>query len=183
MPHRRPITAVFPGSFDPVTNGHLDIIRRAARLFNRLIVGIGLNPGKAPMFSQAERRALIEPHIAGLKNVSVRVYTGLTIDFVKQCGGDVLLRGIRDLGDLSDELQQASVNQLVGGIETVFLPTSDQYVLTSSTYIKQIYEMGGSDPRRVRQLVPQNVAEALREKLAPVRRGAPARPRASAPRK
>lgn len=169
MPHRDRIIAVFAGSFDPVTAGHLDIMRRAARLFNRLIVGIGLNPGKEPMFTQEERKKLIEPHVRALKNVEVRTYIRLTIDFVKECGANVLLRGIRDMGDLSDELQQASVNQLIGGIETVFLFTSDQYVLTSSTYIKQIYELGGGDPARVRQLVPPNVAEALARKLKPTR--------------
>lgn len=172
MPHRRPIVAVFAGSFDPVTHGHLDIMHRAARLFNRLIVGIGVNPGKRPMFTQEERRKLIEPHVRDLSNVAIRTYDGLTIDFAKECGATVLLRGVRDMGDLSDELQQASVNQLIGEVETVFLLTGPQHVLTSSTYIKQVYELGGGDPHRMRQLVPANVAAALARKLGkPPRKG------------
>lgn len=158
------IVAVYPGSFDPVTHGHLDVIRRASRLFNELVVGIGRNPDKAELFTPAERLEMLEPHIRDLPNVRAETYDGLTIDFVKRCGGRVLVRGIRDLGDLSDELQQASLNLTLGGIETVFLLTSDQHVLTSSTYVKQICEMGGG-LERLRRLVPDNVARRLFEKL------------------
>jgi pantetheine-phosphate adenylyltransferase len=174
MPHRtQHIIAVYPGSFDPVTYGHLDVIRRAAGLFNELIVGVGQNPDKAELFTQAERLELIRPHVRALPNVRVKAYQGLTIDFVRQCGGRVLVRGIRDISDLSDELLQANVNMLIGEIETVFLLTSDQHVLTSSTYIRQIYELGGGDEARVERLVPPNVSKLLAGKLGrPRRRGA-----------
>src|SRR5512136_2773351 len=137
------IIAVFQGSFDPVTFGHLDVIRRAARLFNRLVVGIGQNPDKEQLFPPQERLALLLPHIADLPNVRAACYAGLTIDFVREVGGHVLVRGIRDMADLNHEVQVANLNRLVGGVETVFILTSDQHALTSSTYIRQIYEMGG----------------------------------------
>lgn len=166
MPYRHhPITAVYSGSFDPVTLGHLDVIERARRLFNRLVVGIGMNPEKQELFTQQERLALLEPHLARFANVRAETYEGLTIDFVARCKAQVLLRGIRDLGDISDELQTANVNLAIGGVETVFVMTSDQHVLTSSTYIKQIYEMGGGNRERVLRLVPPNVADALARKL------------------
>lgn len=158
--------AVYPGSFDPVTNGHIDVMRRAARLFNELVIGVGRNPDKEAMFSAPERVALVEPHVRDLCNVRVEAYEGLTIDFVRQCNGCVIIRGIRDLADLSDELQQANLNLMIGQVETVFLMTSDQHVLTSSTYVKQIYELGGG-AERLSRLVPENVVRALAAKLGP----------------
>jgi len=158
------IIALYPGSFDPVTHGHVDVIRRAARLFNELVIGVGRNPGKEELFTPAERLELLRPHIQRLPNVRAEAYDGLTIDFARQCGARVLVRGIRDVADLSDELQQANVNLAIGDVETVFLLTSDEYVLTSSTYVKQIYEMGGG-PQRLRRLVPGNVVRALARKL------------------
>ncbi len=159
------IIAVYQGSFDPVTYGHLDIIRRAARLFNELVVGIGVNPEKEQLFDPQERLELLLPHIRDLPNVRAATYDGLTIDFVRHCGGQVLVRGIRDLADLSNEVKLATLNRLVGGVESVFMLANDQHVLTSSTYIKQIYELGGGDLARVAQLVPPNVARRLAEKL------------------
>lgn len=168
MPHTR-ITAVYPGSFDPVTHGHLNVIERSSRLFNELVVGIGRNPDKTELFTPTERLDLLTPHIAHLPNVRVETYEGLTIDFVLRCGGRVLVRGIRDASDLSSEMQQANVNQAIGEIETVFLMTSDQYALVSSTFVKQIYELGGGDPTRIHRLVPDNVAEAIAAKLGTTR--------------
>lgn len=165
-----PVIAVYPGSFDPVTFGHLDVIRRAAGLFNELVIGIGSNPDKQPTFSLEERLSLLQPHIASLPNVRAEVYEGLTIDFVSHCSGRVMIRGIRDLGDLSDEVQLANLNLAIGGIETVFLLTSDQHVLTSSTYVKQLYQLGGGDKRRIARLVPSNVADLLAHKLGPPKR-------------
>lgn len=162
---RRNTVAVFQGSFDPVTFGHLDVIRRAARMFNELIVGIGKNPDKEQLFTPQERLELLLPHLADLPNVRAATYDGLTIDFVRECGADVLVRGIRDMADLNHEVQLATLNRLIGNVETVFILTSDQYVLTSSTYIKQIYEMGGGDISRIRQLVPENVAQRLAGRL------------------
>jgi pantetheine-phosphate adenylyltransferase len=166
MPQRtQHIIAVYPGSFDPVTHGHLDVIRRASRLFNELIIGVGRNPDKDELFTPQERLQLLKPHIKGLPNVRIEAYDGLTFDFVRKCGGRVLIRGIRDSSDLSGELLQANLNQAIGQVETIFLLTSDQHVLTSSTYVKQIYEMGGSDVERIERLVPRNVASALARKL------------------
>ncbi len=164
MPTRR-IIAVYPGSFDPVTHGHLDVIRRASMLFNELVVGVGDNPDKAELFSAAERVELVRPHCEHLPNVRILAYDGLTIDFVQEIGGSVIVRGIRDVADLSGELRQANVNLAIGEIETVFLLTSDQHVLTSSTYVKQIYELGGGNVDRIRRLVPDNVADKLAAKL------------------
>lgn len=166
MPNKRSdITAVYAGSFDPVTLGHLDVIRRAAKLFNRLVVGVGQNPDKREMFTQAERLAMLSPHLRNLQNTRVEAYDGLTIDFARQSGARVLVRGIRDFADLSGELVQANVNMAIGAVETVFLLTRDEHVLTSSTYIKQIFELGGGDRARILRLVPPNVAAALERKL------------------
>jgi pantetheine-phosphate adenylyltransferase len=175
------ITAVFQGSFDPVTFGHIDVIRRAARLFNRLVVGIGHNPDKEELFTPQERLKLLLPHIADLPNVRAATYDGLTIDFVRECGAHVLVRGIRDMADLNHEVQVANLNRLVGGVETVFILTSDQHALTSSTYIRQIYEMGGGDVSRIGQLVPPNVARCLADKLnrRPARKSSGVSPRST----
>ncbi len=162
------IIAVYPGSFDPVTRGHLDVIRRAARLFSKLIVGVGKNPDKEELFSAIERMELLRPHLAKLPNVCVQSYDGLTVDFARQCGASAIIKGIRDVADLTHEMRQANVNLAFsgGGIETVLLFASDQHVMTSSTYIKQIFEMGGGASERIRRLVPGNVADALARKLA-----------------
>lgn len=166
MPSRtEDILAVYAGSFDPVTLGHLDVIRRASGLFNKLVIGVGLNPDKAELFTQEERLALLQPHLRELLNVRAEAYEGLTTDFVRHCGARVLVRGIRDFTDLSFELFQANVNMAIGDVDTVFLLTSDQHVLTSSTYIKQIFEMGGGDRTRIERLVPPNVARLLEIKL------------------
>ena len=159
------ITAIYPGSFDPVTHGHLDVIRRASRLFNELIIGIGRNPGKDMMFTPQERLEMLEPLLAEWPHVWAEAYDGLTFDFVRQHNARVIVRGIRDTTDLSNELMQANLNLTIGQVDTVFLLTRDQHVLTSSTYIKQIYEMGGGDLERIERLVPRIVAEALARKL------------------
>jgi len=159
------IIAVYAGSFDPITHGHLDLIYRASGLFNEVLIGVGVNPDKAELFTQEERLNLIKPHVRKLRNVRLAAYTGLTIDFVCKHKAHVLIRGIRDVADLAHELVQANVNMAIGDVETVFLLTSDQYVMTSSTYIRQIYEMGGGDRQRVERLVPPNVARALERKL------------------
>jgi pantetheine-phosphate adenylyltransferase len=159
------ITAVYPGSFDPVTHGHLDVIRRASTLFNELIIGIGRNPGKDMMFTPQERLEMLEPLLAEWPHVRAEAYDGLTFDFVRQQNARVIVRGIRDTTDLSNELMQANLNLTIGQVDTVFLLTRDQHVLTSSTYIKQIYEMGGGDLERIERLVPRIVAEALARKL------------------
>lgn len=161
------IVAVYPGSFDPLTHGHLDVIRRAARLFGELVVGVGENPGKAELFNRAERIELLEPHLLDLPNVRAEAYDGLTVDFASRCGATAIIKGIRDVNDLSHEMMQANVNLAIGGegLETVLLFARDQHVMTSSTYIKQIFEMGGGDAERIKRLVPDNVAQRIAEKL------------------
>ena len=157
--------AVFPGSFDPITNGHLDIIERASRLFGGLIVAVGRNPEKDDVLSTEERIALLEDLVAHLPNVSVAAYDGLTVDFVREVGADVIVRGIRDTVDLRDELHAANANLIVGNVETVFLMASEQFSLTSSTFIKQIVAMGGEEATRLTSLVPRAVLAKLRDKF------------------
>jgi pantetheine-phosphate adenylyltransferase len=157
--------ALFPGTFDPVTHGHLDIIRRAAKLFGRLIVAIGENPMKAQVFTADERKAMMLDHTSGIPNVEVRTYSGLTVDFARTVGAKVILRGIRDAVDLHAELEIATTNLIIGDMETVFLMTSGQHIVTSSTLIKQIVEIGCYDPDHLSRLVPLDVAKKLEQRL------------------
>lgn len=154
--------AVFPGQFDPVTNGHIDIIRRGARLFDEVIVAVGNNPDKRELFNQQQRTGLLKPLVADIPGVVVKSYAGLTAEFVKAQGATAILRGIRDVSDLRYEFQLALANRAVGGVETVFIMTGDQYALTSSSLIRQVITLGG-DARQLDQLVPPNVVEALRD--------------------
>ncbi|HUU83296.1 MAG TPA: pantetheine-phosphate adenylyltransferase [Phycisphaerae bacterium] len=159
------VVAVFPGAFDPITLGHLNIVHRASRLFDRLIVAVGHNPEKQAWFSVEERVSMVREAITGLANVEIQSYDGLTMDYVRRVRARVLVRGIRDAVDLREELQIANLNQSVGGVETVFLMTDDQHVLTSSTLIKQIVDMGGFDESRLLRLVPPVVVERVAHKL------------------
>lgn len=165
MPHNANNTALFPGTFDPVTHGHLDIIRRASRLFGRLIVAVGENPLKAQVFTPEERREMLVHHTSDLPNIEVRTYSSLTVDFAQEVGARVILRGIRDAVDLHAELEIATTNLIIGDLETVFLMTSRQHVVTSSTLIKQIVEIGRYDPDHLSRLVPLDVAQRLEERL------------------
>ncbi len=166
MSKHKPIRAVFPGTFDPITNGHLDLIKRGIHLADELIVAVGHNPEKEAVFTPDERVEMIRELVQEFDGVQVRAYTGLTADFVRSLGATVIIRGIRDNVDLHYEIQQANVNLIVGGVETIFLMTRDQYAVTSSTYIKQIVELGFQDLQRLARLVPLSVAERLRNKLA-----------------
>ena len=165
MPDTDPIIAVFAGAFDPITHGHLDIINRASCLFDRLIVAVGCNPEKAAWFSSAERVEMIREAVAHLPNVETASYLGLTMDYARQIGARVLVRGIRDTVDLREEVKMAKLNQLVGAVETVFLLTDDRHAMTSSTLIKQILDLGGRDEQRLAQLVPPVVIRHLRNKM------------------
>ncbi len=165
MPSSESTIAVFPGAFDPVTNGHLDLIHRAAGLFDKLIVGVGQNPEKKALFDAEERVAMIEAGLRDLPAVQVRAYAGLTMEFVRSVGARVILRGIRDAVDLRTELLAANTNMIVGGVETVFLMASDQHALTSSTLIKQIVELGGHGAKELTRLVPVEVYERLLKKF------------------
>ena len=165
MSSRRLIRAVFPGAFDPITNGHLDIIRRGRDIADELIVAVGQNPEKKELFTAAERVEMVRELIGDIKRVRVESYDGLTGEFVQSVGAKAIIRGIRDNVDLHYELQQANINLAVGGVETIFLMTRDQFALTSSTYIKQIVMLGCIDEERLSRLVPTNVARRLKEKF------------------
>jgi pantetheine-phosphate adenylyltransferase len=153
--------AVFPGQFDPITNGHLDVIRRGVCLFDELIVAVGINPEKTELFTLAERVAMIRAVAKGIRGVRIEQYTGLTMDFVRQTGAIAILRGIRDVSDLRLEFQLAQANRAVGGVETVFIMTGDQYALTSSSLIRQVVSLGG-DVRKLAGLLPDLVVRALK---------------------
>ena len=157
--------AVFPGTFDPITFGHVDIIRRAATLFPDVIVGVGQNPEKSAMFDTAERVEMIQELVHGMEQVCVKSYAGLTMEFARDEGATVIVRGIRDSVDLRAELLFANANYIVGSVETVFLMTSEHTALTSSTLIKQIVELGGANTERLANLVPPSVLERLKAKL------------------
>ena len=157
---------LFPGQFDPVTNGHLDVIRRGAVLFDELVVAVGINPDKREFFTQAERAELIREVVIGGPDpapgvVRVEQYKGLTVDFARRIGATAILRGVRDSSDLSNEFRLALANRLVGGgLETVFLMTGDQFALTSSSLIRQVVALGG-DVRSLASLLPPAVVTRL----------------------
>jgi len=160
--------AVFPGSFDPVTNGHLDVIRRGRVLFDELIVAVGQNPDKRTLFTQAERVEMVRELLADDEGVRVEPYDGLTVDFAGRVGAAAILRGIRNSSDLQSELQMALTNRTLSGVETVFVMTGAEYVFVSSRLIKQIAAAG----RDVSSFVPPSVAARMRAKG----RGADGRP-------
>jgi pantetheine-phosphate adenylyltransferase len=152
--------AVFPGQFDPITNGHIDVIQRGAVLFDQLVVGVGVNPEKRELFSLNERVAIIRGLLKDVPNTRVEKFTGLTVDFVKHSKATAILRGIRDVSDLRYEFQLALANRTVGDVETVFIMTGDQYALTSSSLIRQVVSLGG-DVRKLRGVLPEVVIEKL----------------------
>ena len=169
MTKSTPIIAIFPGMFDPVTNGHLDIIERASRLYEQLIVAIGRNPLKEEVFTPDERKEMVIEHTSHLDNIDVQTYSGLTIEFARQINARVILRGIRDTVDLHAELEIATTNRIIGDIETVFLMTSGQHMMTSSTLIKQIVEIGQYDTTHLARLVPLDVAKKMEKRLRSTR--------------
>jgi pantetheine-phosphate adenylyltransferase len=166
MPNSKRIRAVFPGTFDPITNGHVDVVKRARELVDELIVAVGHNPMKRALFTAEERVEMMRELMEGMDGIRVESYDGLTAEFVQRVGAKVIIRGIRDNVDLHYELEQANVNLVIGDVETVFLMTRDQFALTSSTYIKQIVELGCVDAKRLTRFVPPSVARRLAEKVA-----------------
>lgn len=156
----QPRVAVFPGQFDPITNGHLDVIRRGVRLFDEVVVAVGINPEKRELFSIDERLEMIGSLLADIPGARAAKYEGLTVDFVQSVNATVLLRGIRDVSDLRYEFQLALANRAVGGVETVFIMTGDQYALTSSSLIRQVVALGG-DLSKLQPLVPPIVLQHL----------------------
>ena len=155
--------AVCPGTYDPVTSGHLDIIRRGAVLFDELIVAVGINPEKRELFTLDERVKMIRSLLKDVPGSRVERYSGLTVDFVRQAKATAILRGIRDASDLRYEIQLALANRAVGGVETVFIMTGDQHALTSSSLIRQVVALG-VDVGQLASLLPPVVIERLREK-------------------
>lgn len=155
--------AVYVGSFDPLTLGHEDVIRRGARIFPRLTVGIGINPDKQPLFTPEERMTLIQEVVQDLPNVQVLCFTGLTVEFIRQQQAAVMLRGVRTLSDIEAEFTMTLANQtLEPEIETVFLMASERYTHISSSLIKQIAQMGKTlANNKLEQFVPRPVVAPL----------------------
>ena len=154
---------IYPGTFDPITCGHLDVLSRAARLFDKVTVAIADNPGKAPLFTSSQREAMILPNVKGLPNVSVTTFSGLLVDFALQQKADAIIRGLRALSDFEFEFNMALMNRhLEPTVETIFVMPNETYSYTSSTLVKQIAKLGGD----VTKFVPANVAAALRETFA-----------------
>jgi len=158
------VIAIYPGSFDPPTNGHLYLIERGSKIFDELIVAILRNPDKNPLFSLGERRAMLEALTADFKNVQVDVFDGLTVDYAARVKASAVLRGIRALSDYEYELQMAMMNRkLQQDLETVFMMPAEQYSYLSSRLVREVAKLGGS----IQDLVPEMVERRLREKLDP----------------
>jgi pantetheine-phosphate adenylyltransferase len=150
---------IYPGTFDPITCGHIDVLSRAARLFDRVTVAIADNPGKEPLFSAKERLAMILPNLADLPNVSATIFGGLLVDFAVDQKADAIIRGLRALSDFEFEFNMALMNRhLQPMIETIFVMPNEQFSYTSSSLVKQVARYGG----QVGHFVPPNVADALR---------------------
>lgn len=164
-------SALYAGSFDPLTKGHLDVLQRARGIFDEIVLGIGDNPDKPMFFTVDERVDMAEQLVAEVMEsdpagapVQVHHYTGLTVEFAQEIGASVILRGIRNVTDLSTECQLAIMNRQVADIETVFIITGEQYAYTSSGLIRQIAVLG-SDLNRLSHIVPPLVISRLRERL------------------
>jgi pantetheine-phosphate adenylyltransferase len=156
------VSALYPGTFDPPTNGHLDLIERGAKLFDRLIVAILNNPGKDPLFTVEERVEMLKESTAALKNVSVATFDGLMVEFARKQGAKAVLRGIRAISDYEYEFQMALMNRrLAPEIETVFLQPAGRYSFVSSRMLKDVVSFGGD----VSGLVPPNVLKRLRNRI------------------
>lgn len=156
--------AVYTGSFDPITLGHLNVIERAAKLVDRLIVGIGINVEKAALFSPEERVDLVGKAASHLPNVEVRAFANLAVDFVRECGSRVMIRGVRPLTDLAGEFTMMMANRhLDPGIETVFLMSDEEFSHVSSSLIKQITPLADDD--MLARFVPRVIIPALRAKI------------------
>jgi pantetheine-phosphate adenylyltransferase, bacterial len=155
------VRAIFPGSFDPITNGHLDVINRGMRIFDELIVAVGRSPLKDQLFSPEERVEMIAELVKDLPGVSVEGFNGLTVEYARQKKANVILRGLRSLTDVNYEFELAMTNRSVTGIETIFVMTTEQYGFISSTLVRQVASLGGD----ISNLVPENVYRRLRERF------------------
>ena len=152
-------SAVYPGTFDPITNGHQDLVRRAAGIFDRVVIGIAANPGKAPLFALGERVELAQRVLSDLRNVTVLGYAGLTVDFAREQGCGVVIRGLRAVSDFEFEFQLANMSRhLDSEVDYIFMTPQEQFTFISSTLVREIALYGGD----VSQFVHPAVAEALK---------------------
>ncbi len=150
--HKR--NAIYPGTFDPITNGHHDLVRRAASIFDRLVVAVAANPNKAPMFSMEQRVDMARRVLVDMPNVEVCGYSGLTVDFARQLGFSVVVRGLRAVSDFEFEFQLANMSRhLSAEIESVFMTTQEQYTFISSTLVREIAVLGGDVSEFVHPIV------------------------------
>ena len=168
------VRAIFPGSFDPITNGHLDVIDRGMRLFDELVIAVGRSPVKNQLFTPEERVEMIREIIRDrqMKGVTVESFEGLTVEYAAKRKADVILRGLRSLTDVQYEFQLAMTNRAVAGIETVFIMTSEKYGFTSSTLIREVASLGGD----LSNLIPDNVYERLRQRFKKLKDKEPKQP-------
>jgi pantetheine-phosphate adenylyltransferase len=161
--NKKNVRAIFPGSFDPITNGHLDVIDRGIKLFDELVIAVGRSPVKNQLFTPEERVEMIAELIEQRKmpGVSVESFEGLTVEYAAGMKADVILRGLRSLTDVQYEFQLAMTNRAVAGIETIFIMTSEQYGFTSSTLIREVASLGGD----LSNLIPKSIQERLKKRL------------------
>jgi pantetheine-phosphate adenylyltransferase len=155
------LSALCPGTFDPVTNGHLDIVDRAAQLFETVVVGVLENPSKAPLFTLEERVGLLREALEGRANVRVGSFRGLLVDYAREQGATTIVKGLRAVSDYEYEIQMAQMNQRIGGVETLFLATNPTWSFLSSSLVKEVARFGGD----VEGLVPDHVRKALVDRL------------------
>jgi pantetheine-phosphate adenylyltransferase len=156
--------AVYPGSFDPITLGHLNVIERASRLFDRLIVGVGINVEKSTMFTPEEREGLIRGATRSLGNIETRTFSGLAVAFVKECGSQIMVRGVRPITDIAAEITMMMANRrLAREVETLFMIADGELAHVSSSLIKQIANVAGDE--ELARFLPSNVVHALRAKV------------------
>ncbi|MES9835547.1 MAG: pantetheine-phosphate adenylyltransferase [Candidatus Thiodiazotropha sp.] len=157
------IIAVYPGTFDPITNGHSDLVRRASKLFDHIILAIAKNSGKNPAFDLAQRQRLVEKVLNGVNNVEIRTFDNLLVDFVQECNANVILRGLRAVSDFEYEFQLAGMNRrLVPEIETLFLTPAEQFAFISSGLVREIASLGGD----VSEFVHPEVQTALSKRFS-----------------
>jgi pantetheine-phosphate adenylyltransferase len=165
MSNDNPRVAVYTGSFDPITLGHLNVIERSAKLVDKLYVGVGINPEKASLFTPEERVELVQQSAKHVPNLEVRIFNGLAVDFVRECGARVMIRGVRPLTDIAGEFTMLMANrQLDPGIETVFLMADEEFAHVSSSLLKQITPHASDE--KLARFVPREVIPRLRAKLS-----------------
>jgi pantetheine-phosphate adenylyltransferase len=165
MSNQLPHVAVYPGSFDPITLGHVNVMERASRLFDKLIVGVGINVEKNTLFRPEERQSLIREATAHLKNIEIRTFSGLAVEFVRSCGSRIMVRGVRPISDIQAELTMMMANRrLAPDIETLFMIADGELAHVSSSLIKQIAAV--TQDVELERFLPRNVVTAMRKKLA-----------------